>query len=167
MWSMALGSGEPVVERYRSHNHVKLARLVVAALVRVRSQGRKYIAEEVDFGQPIGESICVATGPSDEIVYAQRPRRFGLSRFVKNRKPEPCSSVVVILKKAEDGDYYVLIAAFVGRMAEPEPWDFRNFSMQANPQEAERRAREFWSSHALVWGCEEIVPGTETAVCPW
>lgn len=26
---------------------------------------------------------------------------------------------------------------------------------------------EFWSSHALVWGSEPIVPGTETATCPW
>jgi hypothetical protein len=87
----------------------------------------------------------------DEIVFAKRPGRFGLTRFVKNRKPEPCSKVVVILKKG-NYDEVVLVTAFVGHRPEPEPWD-RN---------ATAKSQAFWSTRALVWGSEPIVPGTET-----
>ena len=164
--SWKLKSGEAVVDRFNSHLHADVALHLPEALSRVESNGRGFFVEEVDFGQPIGETICVATAAGDQIVYAKRPKRWGNSRFVLNRKPEQCSSLVVILKAGDSGEY-VLITAFVGCRPEPEPWDRRNFSQQPNPQEAERRARKFWTSHALIWGCEETVPGTETTRCPW
>jgi hypothetical protein len=162
-----LKSGEVVVDRYRSHLHQDAALHLPEALARIESKGREFFVEEVDLGRPIGETICVSTGPADLIVYAKRPKRWGHSRFILNRKPEPCSSLVVILKKAEDIGGYVLITAFVGCRPQPEPWDQKNFSQQSNPREAEKLAREFWSSHALVWGSEETIPGTETNRCPW
>jgi hypothetical protein len=152
-----VASGEAVIDRFNSHVHDGMARLLPAALSRVHSQGRKFLIEEVDFGQPIGETICVPTGPGDEIVYAIRPKRFGHSRFVKNRKPEICSKVVVILKRDDFEDYYVLITAFVGHKPEPEPWD-RN---------ANGASHAFWSSHALIWGCEEVINHSITTACPW
>ncbi|MDP3996920.1 MAG: hypothetical protein Q8P73_00235 [bacterium] len=152
-----LGSGEGVVDRHRSHIHGNVVRLLPEALRHIHSSGRQFIIEEIDFGQSIGETICVTTGHGDQILFAQRPGRFGLSRFVKDRAPEQCSKIVVILKKAEEDDYYVLITAFIGHKPEPEPWD-RN----ATP-----RSIEFWSGRALVWGSEPIVPGTETVECPW
>lgn len=159
-----LGSGEPVVNRYRSHIHGEIMHFVVATLIEIKSQGRDFLIEEVDFGSPIGETICVPTGPGDEIVYAQRPGRRGLTRFVKNRKPDPCSSVIIILKTA-DGEpgTYVLVAAFIGRKPEPEPWDWNAIR---TPEQSER-AVVFWSSHALIWGSEQVLPGTETNRCPW
>ena len=162
-----LKSGEMVVDRFNSHAHHCAVPFLPEALAQIDSQGRQFFIEEVDFGRQIGETICVPTGPGDQIVYARRPNRWGLSRFVLNRQPEPCSSLVVILKKAEDGNYYVLITAFVGHRPEPEPWDTRAFAKADNPAEAEARARAFWASHALVWGYEPIVPGTVTEECPW
>jgi hypothetical protein len=152
---MRLKSGEPVVDRFNSHVHPNVAEILPDALARIESGGRQFFVEEVDFGRPIGETICVPTGHGDQIVYAQRPKRWGLSRFVRSREPEQCSSVVVILKAGDDG--YVLITAFVGHPAPPEPWD-RN---------AVVKSVEFWSTHALVWGQEETVPGTEQVECPW
>ncbi len=152
-----LGSGEAVIDRFNSHVHDGVARLLPAALLRVQSQGRKFLIEEVDFGQPVGETICVPTGPGDEIVYAIRPKRFGHSRFVKNRKPEPCGAVTIILKRDEFDPYYVLITAFVGHKPEPEPWDRNSNGL----------SRDFWSSHALIWGCEEVMHNTVTTECPW
>jgi len=154
---MELKSGEVVVDRFNSHLHQSVRPILAEALSRVESAGRKFFVEEVDFGRPVGETVCVPTGPSDQIVFAKRPKRFGLSRFVKNRKAEPCSSVVVILKTADGQQGFVLVTAFIGRRPEPEPWD-RN---------ATANSRAFWSSHALVWGSEEIIPGTETEKCPW
>ncbi len=162
-----LKTGEVVVDRFNSHTHSCAVPFLPEALARIEAKGREFFVEEADFGRPIGETVCVPTGPGDQIVYAKRPKRWGHSRFVLNRKPESCSSMVVILKKAEDGDYYVLITAFIGHKPEPEPWDARAFAKADNPAEAGARARRFWASHALVWGCEPIVPGTVTEECPW
>lgn len=151
-----LKSGEMVVDRYRSHLHQGVALLLPEALARIESRGRDFLVEEVDFGRPIGENICVATAAGDQIVFAKRPKRWGHTRFVLNRTPEPCNHLVVILK-AGDGGEFVFITAFVGRRSEPEPWD-RN---------ATANSRAFWTSHALVWGCEETIQGTETTRCPW
>lgn len=152
-----LKSGERVVDRHQSHIHEGVLRLLPEALGQIDSLGRGFLLEVVDFGRVIGETICVGTGPSDQIVFAKRRGRFGYSRFVKNRKPEPCSEMVVILKKAEEDNLFVLITAFVGHRPEPEPWD-RN---------ATANSLAFWRSHALVWGCEPTIPGTESSRCPW
>jgi hypothetical protein len=155
---MRLKSGEVVVDRYNSHLHESVLPLLPEALAKIETMGRSFLIEEVVFDHIIGETTCVGTGSTDEIVFAKRPKRFGLTRFVKNRRPEPCSSVVVILKTA-DGQpgAYVLVTSFVGGKPEPEPWD-RN---------ATGNSVAFWSSHALIWGSEEIVLGTETTQCPW
>ncbi len=151
-------SGEAVVDRYNSHLHSSVLDILPEALGKIESKGRKFLVEEVDLDRIIGETICVATGLGDQIVFAQRPKRFGLSRFVKNRQAEPCSTVVVILKTAdEQPGTYVLVTAFIGGKPEPELWD----------KNATPKSRKFWTSHALVWGKEEIIPGTETSVCPW
>ena len=164
---MNLGSGEQIIDRLNSHVHGNVNSFLEEAFARILSGNRQFFTEEVDLGRPIGETICVSTTSGDQIVWAQRPKRFGHSRFVKNRKPEPCNAATVVLKKDDREDYYVLITAFVGRRAEPEPWDQRSFLRQLDPAEAERRSREFWGLHALVWGSEPTVPGTETTVCPW
>lgn len=144
---MRLGSGELVVDRHQSHIHPGVVPLLLDALSRIESSGRQFLVEEVDFGRPIGQTVCVRTGAEDQIVFAKRPRRFGHSRFVLNRTPEECSCVVVILKKAEDNEStYVLITAFIGHRAEPEPWD-RN---------ATEKSAVFWSSQALVFDTEPI-----------
>ncbi len=158
-----LKSGEAVVDRYNSHLHPGVTALLPAVFAELDMAGRAFLVHEHDFGHVVGKSNCVTTGPSDTIVYAKRPKRWGYSRFVLNREPDPCSSVVVILKKAtNEENTYVLLTAYVGHLAEPEPWD-RNLRDEAS----RRKSREFWSTHALVWGSEETVPGTETARCPW
>lgn len=141
-----LSSGEAVVDRHQSHIHSTATLLLPAALQKIDARGRDFCKEVVDFGRVIGETTCVGTGPNDRVVYARRPKRSGLSRFVMNRIAEPCSRLVVILKKG-DRDEYILITTFVGDGAEPEPWD-RN---------ATAASREFWSKKALVWGSEEAL----------
>lgn len=157
MW-WTLKSGERVVDRHHSHLHGDVMALLPAILAEIESGGKKFLVASHDFGRVIGETICIATGAGDEIVFAQRPRRQGLSRFVKNRMSEPSSALVAILMMARDEvDTYVLVSAFIGHPAEPEPWD-RN---------ATEKSVSFWNSHALVWGTESTIPGTETTVCPW
>ena len=162
-----LKSGEKVVNRPNSHLHGNIETLVGEALQKIVSRGRNFIEEAVDFGRPIGETICVATDEHDEIIFAKRARRNGYSRFVFGRQPEPCSSLMVVLKATQNRAEFVLITAFVGRKSEPEPWDERYFPQQKNPAEARKRSQDFWAKNALIWGAEEIVAGSETSICPW
>ena len=164
---MKLKSGEGVFDRTNSHLHRGMEIFLPSALAQIESRGREFIAEEAHYNGPIGKTLCVETHPGDRIVYAQRVGRAGLTRFVENRTSEPCSSVVVVLKKAEESSDYVLITAFIGCLSEPEPWDRRAFNQQADSAEAERKSREFWNSHALVWGVEQIIIDTITTECPW
>ena len=153
-----LGSGETVIDRPQSHLHDGVLQFLPEAVARIDSHGRQVLVEIVVFGRVIGETTCVRTNSDDEIVYAQRQKRFGSSRFVKGRKAEPCSSLVVILKKADtEPEKYVLITCFVGKKSQPEPWDAR----------ATQESFRFWDEHALIWGSEPVLAGTETAICPW
>lgn len=149
--------GWTVFDRHNSHLHPGVQELLPAALGKINTKGRKFLVEEVVFDHIIGETVCVPTGSGDQIVFAQRPKRFGLTRFVVGKPAQPCQSIVVILKRREENDGYILITAFIGSKPEPEPWD-RN---------ATERSVKFWNTHALVWGSEPTIPGTETEVCPW
>jgi len=154
-----LVSGELVVDRKDSHvaSHTSVMPLLADTLSQISSEGREVFCEEVEFGRVVGETICVHTQPGDNIVFAQRPNRLGLTRFVKDRDPEPTSKVTACFKRTYGGAY-ILMTAFVGGRAPSEPWDTKF---------ADDTSREFWSTHALVWGREKMIPGTETNECPW
>lgn len=161
-----LASGELVVDRPNSHLQPTVVNVLPEALGRLNSQGRQFFKEEVSFTKEVGETICVATDERDEIVYAVRPNRGGHSRFAKNRKPQPTTKMVIVLRKSDDGTHYLIITAFFGSNPEPEPWDEKNFASQPNPVVARENAWRFWSSHALVWESTPVIPGTETTDLP-
>ena len=144
-------SGEKVFDRPSSHIHSDetVEKYLPLTLERIDSMKRDFIVEAIDFGEEIGVSKCVETKADDEIVYAVRPKRRGPTRFVKNREGEPTSEFTVILKKVDQG--YIVITAFVGPLAEKEPWD----------PTATEASKVFWSNHALIWSSEEVLPGTE------
>ena len=100
-----LASGEPVVDRKDSHaaSHSAVFPLLAEYFSHVHANGRAEFCEEVDLGRVVGETICVETRKGDDIVYAQRPGRRGLTRFVKNRDPESTSSVTACFKRAAGG----------------------------------------------------------------
>lgn len=149
--------GAVVFNRPKSHMHDEVNQIIVEALSRVHTLGRPFIEVEVDFGKVIGTSICVETSEHDCIVFAQRPNRNGLSRFVLDREPVPSTKAMIVLKKADDLGGYILITAFIGSKSEVEPWDLR----------ANKESLKFWHSHALVWGTEPIIKGTATTEYPW
>jgi hypothetical protein len=146
----------PVYDRASSHIHDLPAQLLVDAISRVVHGSGNFTKTTVNFGRTIGQSICVETGASDEIVYARRVGRYGLTRFVFDRGPVDCDSVIVILKRMTPGsDDLVLVTSFIGSRSEPEPWDFNATTASA----------EFWSGHALIWGSEPIESGSEAYAC--
>ena len=156
-----LADGSIVVDRIPSYVNKADVGSVLLALRKVYPDGRNFIEEEISFPDEIGVSHCVETTGRDQIIFAQRKGRKGLTRFVKDRAPEPTNSVFVVLKK-DSKHRYVLITGFVGARPEPEPWDEKAFAHSKNPQEAKSRSIEFWKRHALVYSPDLIVPGSET-----
>lgn len=155
--NLFLGGGEEVRDRADSHvaTHESVHGLLPEALKKIYANGRRFIIEEVEMGRIVGESICVPTSSGDQIMYEQRPNRSGLTRFVLNRKPEPSSTVVVILEKIEGDNFFTLLTSYVGRIAPPETWDEVSFAKTPDPDRARIEAKIFWENHALVWGYEK------------
>ena len=137
---MHLKTEERVVDRHTSHIADDVIPLLSEALCLIESRGRDFIQDEIDFSRVIGVTTCVETSEDDEIYFAQRPHRNGPTRFVRNRAPEPCSHLTVVLKRTERSGVYVSNTAYIGRFAGPEPWD-----PFATP-----KSREFSRTHALI-----------------
>jgi CRISPR-associated protein Csx3 len=154
-----LATGEIVVDRKDSHvaSHASALPHIAEALSKIHAKERKSFCETVDLGRSIGANHCVETHERDDIIFAQRPNRAGLTRFVKNRKPDQDSRMTCCLTKVNGGGF-ILGTAFVGPMAPAEPWDSKF---------ADENSVEFWNSHALVWGYGEVIADTETTRCPW
>ena len=113
---------------------------------------------QVNAGEIIGTTDLVETSPDDEIVYAKRVARDIYSRFVKNKQPIPTSTITIdIRKETSSAPSYYLYTTFIGGVTPSFPGG------EFLPQQSV----EFWSTHALVWGTQEIIAGTETTVCPW
>lgn len=155
-----LHSGEIVTDRNPTHVHVGVTTdLLAEALAQVRVvPDEQRIKQTIDLGRVIGACTRVETRAEDEIVFAQRPDRDGLTRFVKNRQPEPTTLLTISLRRTVQGDYEIR-TAYLGEPGHIEPW--------AAPKERYQDAVAFWSQHALCWGYEPIVPGTGQNDCPW
>ncbi len=158
--------GYPVYDRQKSHLHTEAIPFLEEALARIDTADREYIREDVIFDRPIGASQRVTTCDEDEILFAQRINRQGLTRFVKHRQPEPSATMVVVLKRSDCGGYYVLITAYIGNQGLAEPWDWERHFRAADPLKAYAASVDYWNRHALVWDSQEIVPGSET-LHPW
>jgi len=129
---------------------------IIKEIIPTLTPTEDWVRTDVDTGREIGLSDLVKTDAEDETLYAKRPHREQYARFVKNRKPVSTSFVTVDLRKESDGTYN-LYTAFVGELTPSFPGG--NYLPE--------RSKEFWSNHALVWGRQEIIPGTETKECPW
>jgi len=145
-----LADGSIVIDRIPSHIPRGDFGPVEVALSKVMPDGRAFIEEEVLASGPIGTTKCIKTYEGDSIVFAQRFGRKGLTRFVKNRAPEPCNSVFVVLKRLKE-HRYLIITGFVGTRPEPEPWDETAFRHAVDPNVSRQRSLEFWSKHALIY----------------
>jgi hypothetical protein len=154
-----LQTGEKVVDRFESHIHPGVtAEILEAALKQIHSQDKDRIKVTIDFRETIGHTHRVRTGPEDEIIYAQRCGRKGVTRFVKNRQPEPTSCLTIKLHRKKDKTYE-LRTAYLGEAGKTEPWAAR----LKEDAELLEKAYDFWNEHALCWGTEKVIPGTETS----
>lgn len=133
----------------------QLLSLVKEALPELEPKG-DYWRHERHMGRIVGNTDLVETGESDEIVYAKRPLRDVYTRFVKNKTSSPSEWITVELRKIDERSLE-LFTTWIGRLVPSFPG--------GKFETAE--SKPFWSKHALVWGKQDIVSGTETIECPW
>ena len=133
-----------------------LADLVTELLSGLELEDRENIYLDRDMKREVGVSDLVKTNDSDEIIYAKRPNRDIYTRFVRGRQPEPTAFVTIVLHKKASDDYE-LWSAWIGRAVPQFP---------GSEYEAPD-SYSFWREHALVWGNQEVQPGTERTDWPW
>lgn len=133
----------------------ELLGLVKGALQEIEPT-ENYHEFELDMGHVIGTSDLVETSEDDEIVYAKRRNRDTYTRFVRNKDPIPTQFLTLCLEKMND-DAYNLYSTWAGPNCPSSP-----DSIVATPE-----SKPFWEKHALVWGTQEVISGTETIECPW
>lgn len=120
-------------------------------------EGQIFYKVDIDMGRIIGHQACVRVSDSDTFIHAQRKNREGLTRFVLNRNMEPTSYVTVVLARDRKKEHiYRVLTAYIGRVSEREPTDA---SIKTDEEMAV--CVDFWTKHALVWGSQIVVPGTE------
>lgn len=153
---------DPVNSHAATHleDTMGLKDLVKEAISNLVLSGLEY-SSHIDMGRVIGACDVVNVNEGDEIVYGIRKNRKddGLVPFVKNRQPEPCSTVALHLVPREHGSY-ILSSAWIGVM-DPEDQPF--------PQSpnATDKSIEYTDMHAFIYGTQEIIEGTETPIKPW
>lgn len=145
-----------IIDRPKSHLHQGITpQLLKVMCAQIICEKAKTIKMRVDFKKIIGKSNCVPISEKDEIIYAERVGRYGHSKFVLNREPEPTKSATIVLKKTLN--YYKILTAYIGTPSELEPKDSR----------ATAESIRFWENHALVFGSEPIKKATIVKECPW
>lgn len=118
------------------------------------------VAYEAVLDRVVGTCACVETTAEDDVVYAVRSQRQGRAmRFVRNRNPEMTNRITVVLKSVSGG--YQLLTAYYGSPAPREPNDP---SLSRSERE---EAIQFWNTHALTWGSQQIIKSTVTMTKPW
>lgn len=129
--------------------------LVREALGEASLQNDGFVFEK-DFGRIVGETDLVETPSEKDIIYAKRKNRDEYTRFTLGGSPKKTAYIAVILKPVSD-DKAILISAWIGRLAPPFPGD----------KNETHESREFWASHALVWGKQAVDEKTINTNCPW
>lgn len=112
--------------------------------------------KDYDMGRVVGETDLIATAEDDEIIYAKRKNRREYTRFVKGKTPKTCQHIVMVLNKIDENEYD-LTSAWVGYAVPMFP----------GTPHATAESVPSWRKHALVWGTQEIQPGTELYEWPW
>lgn len=117
------------------------------------------IAQDIEMDKIIGNSSVVSIDRNDDVLYAVRKNREdqGLVPFVKNRASEPSSNLSLYLVRQPDATYE-LLSAWIGEFESPPFPDMDNATPESIP---------YWSSHAFVWGSQQIVEGTVTLTNNW
>ena len=136
-----------------THNHSR--EITSKAISRISfEEDEEWQTHVVEFENSIGFSNCVEVSDQDEIIYAVRKYRDKPSRMVKGYSPQPCNSLIVVLRKSPNSKGAMLVTAFIGEKdcAINTPWGGH---LKKGTDEY-KQSVEFWRNHALIFEGEDI-----------
>jgi hypothetical protein len=137
----------------------ELKDLVIEALAAMVLEDEQIDELPINMGRIIGLTDGVTNDRNDEIVYAKRKHRnHGWTPFNKTQKSRPSPWLVVSLTQISN-DTYELMSTFIGDGESSPPFP-------GEPNETPD-SKDYWSSHSLAWGTQEIQQETLTNKCPW
>jgi hypothetical protein len=111
------------------------------------------------FKKTVGYNIVVPASSNDEIVFAKRPGKEFISRFVQNKKPLPTAFICLeIYKFPGSSNEWLLRDSYFGNTRVPE------ILIGTKGTTEQKR---YWDTRAFVWGYCSVVPGTVSKTCPW
>lgn len=134
--------------------------LVIEVIKELVLKGQE-VAKHTDMKRVVGTCDLVVVDESDQVIYAIRKNRKddGLVPFTTTRQATDCRFVAVHLVPLTDNTYE-LLSAWIGVFADDdEPFP--------QSKKATVKSKSYWSTHAFVWGSQEIIPRTKTNICPW
>jgi hypothetical protein len=111
---------------------------------------------EQDMGRRIGTTDIVQTNLNDAIYYAQPLKSEVFVRFAKNRYPQPCNTLTIIVERDADGNYEIR-DTWIGPSCPAFPGD----------EHETGESKEYWQSHALVHDAQVVQSKSITKVCPY
>jgi hypothetical protein len=129
-----------------------------AAIAKIRLPVSDFLRAEVDMGRIIGPNGRISTpviSLDDPALFALRLGRDKPSRVAPLDTTGPNTTYLSVLAFPSRSSHrqYVCATAWIGRLAEKEPWDPQIRS------ESERIAcLAFWSSHALIYDSTVMSP---------
>jgi hypothetical protein len=140
------------------HDNPKLRRLAAEHISTLLLED-ELTAMDTDMGRIIGDSDVVDTDNTDNICFAMRKNRRdqGYVPFTRSRPVQPSTMLSVYITH-KDNDTYELVSTWIGSYKTP---------MFPQMNNATSESVEYWSSHAFVWGSQEIIDGTVLGDCPW
>jgi hypothetical protein len=129
---------------------------LIKELLSTKTLRGERIALEQDMGRDIGTTDVITTNDKDVIYYAQPLKSVVYSRFAKNRLPQVCKTLTVIVELDADGNYEVT-DTWIGNNCPPFPGD----------QYETPESKEYWQAHALVQDAQSIKSKSLTRACPY
>jgi hypothetical protein len=118
-------------------------------------RGQRIVIEQ-DMGRNIGTTDIVTTSDSDNVYYARPLKSEVYYRFAKNRYPQLCSTLTIVVDKDADGNYEVS-DTWIGNNRPPFPGDVA----------ATKSSLQYWATHALVPDSQPVQTKSLTKTCPY
>lgn len=151
--------GQFILDKYNSRNEVSRA-LIREAMSKIYLGERTYVYTAVDLKEVVGHSLVVSASWQEEIIYAKRPENNYLSRFVRNKEPQPTSLISLFVLRLRGSNEWILQNSHYGDVRLPEI----EYTTEVSPTQEQF---DYWNNNAFCWGYLSVTPGTLTTTCPW
>lgn len=137
------------------NQHPYVINLIKKILATQKLTGKQVVIEQ-DMDRDIGTTDIVSTDINDTIYYARPVKSEVFSRFAKNRYPQSCKTLSIIVKQDAEGNY-AISDTYIGHYYPGFP----------GSQNETVNSKQYWRTHALVHNARIIQSKSITKNWPY